>query len=59
MLKPKITAEKIAQLREISGRGMKECKWALNQADWNMDKAIKILHNHTQAIFKKNSNKIP
>ena len=38
-----ITAKMVADLREITGVGMMDCKKALTEAGGDMDKAIKIL----------------
>ena len=51
MLKPEITAEKIQQLREISGFGLMDCRRALEQASGNVDKAIEILRKHGIALY--------
>ena len=38
-----ITAKDVANLRDITGAGMMDCKKALTEADGNVDKAIEIL----------------
>jgi len=50
-MKPKVTAEKISQLREISGCGMMQCRRALERCDANMDKAIEFLRKDGIALF--------
>ena len=35
--------EKIKQLREITGVGFKDCKTAIDETKWNIDKAIDFL----------------
>lgn len=49
----KNTAEKIQQLREISGFGITHCRLAFKQARGNMDKAIAILRGADLAIVRK------
>ena len=39
----KIALEQVKELHEITGELLMECKKALNQAEGNMDEAIKIL----------------
>ena len=38
-----ITAKEVAELREMTGCGMMDCKRALVEADGNRDEAVKIL----------------
>ena len=38
-----ITAKMVADLRDITGAGMMDCKKALVEADGNQDKAVEIL----------------
>ncbi len=37
------TVEVIKKLRDLTGLGVIECKKALEQADFNFDKAVEIL----------------
>ena len=39
-----ITAKMVADLRQMTGLGMMECKKALTEANGNVDEAIKILN---------------
>jgi elongation factor Ts len=51
MSSSKITAEKVQQLRAISGFGLMDCRAALKRADGNVDKAIEILRKLNIAVF--------
>ena len=46
-----VTAEKVQQLREISGFGLMDCRAALKRANGNVDKAIEILSRLNVAVF--------
>lgn len=52
-----ITAQAVAALREQTGAGMMDCKRALQQAEGNVDGAIKILREKGQASAEKRSGR--
>jgi len=49
----KITAQMVKQLRDMTGAGMMDCKKALQEADGDFDKAIKILRERGLAKAAK------
>ena len=53
-----ITAKMVADLREITGVGMMDCKKALTEAGGDMDKAIKILSEQGKAKVAKKAGRI-
>lgn len=53
-----ITAQMVAQLREMTGVGMMDCKKALTEANGDMDKAVKILSEQGKAKVAKKAGRI-
>lgn len=53
-----ISAKMVAELRQMTGVGMMECKKALLQAEGNMDKAVKILSELGLAKVAKKAGRI-
>lgn len=53
-----ITAKDVAQLREMTGCGMMDCKRALVEADGNTDEAVKILREKGLAKAAKKAGRI-
>jgi len=53
-----ITAKMVAELREMTGAGMMDCKKALVEADGNMDKAVEILRESGIAKAAKKQSRI-
>ena len=53
----KITAQMVKQLREMTGAGMMDCKKALQEADGDFDKAIKILREKGLAKAAKKAGR--
>lgn len=53
-----ITAKDVANLRDITGAGMMDCKKALTEADGNVDKAIEILREKGIAKAAKKQSRI-
>lgn len=53
-----ITAKMVAELREITGVGMMDCKKALTEASGDMDKAVKILSEQGKAKVAKKAGRI-
>jgi elongation factor Ts len=53
-----ITAKMVADLRQMTGVGMMECKKALTQSNGDMDKAIKYLSEQGQVKVAKRAGKI-
>ncbi len=53
-----ITAKDVANLREMTGAGMMDCKKALTEADGNVDKAIEILRERGVAKAAKKAGRI-
>ncbi len=53
-----ITAKDVAELREMTGCGMMDCKRALVEADGNRDEAVKILREKGLAKAAKKAGRI-
>ena len=53
-----ITAKMVAELRQMTGVGMMECKKALTEAKGDMDKAVKILSEQGKAKVAKKAGRI-
>ena len=59
-----ITASDVANLRDMTGAGMMDCKKALVEAEGNMDKAVEILrekgrgNDRTLILWHGNCNNI-
>jgi elongation factor Ts len=53
-----ITLDRIKELRERSGAGVMDCKRALESADGDIDKAIKILEEQGVASAAKKANRV-
>lgn len=53
-----ITARDVANLRDMTGAGMMDCKKALVEADGNMDKAVEILREKGVAKAAKKQSRI-
>lgn len=53
-----ITAAMVKELREVTSAGMLECKKALEEANGNMDEAIKILRERGLAKAAKKAGRI-
>lgn len=53
-----ITAKEVAELREMTGCGMMDCKRALVEADGNRDEAVKILREKGLAKAAKKAGRI-
>ena len=53
-----ITAKMVAELREMTGAGMMDCKKALVEANGNMDKAVEILRESGIAKAAKKQSRI-
>ena len=53
-----ITAKMVAELREMTGAGMMDCKKALVEANGNMDKAVEILRESGAAKAAKKQSRI-
>ncbi|MGN0700884.1 MAG: translation elongation factor Ts [Oscillospiraceae bacterium] len=53
-----ITAKEVAELREMTGCGMMDCKRALVQAEGNKDEAVKILREMGLAKSAKKAGRI-
>ena len=53
-----ITAKMVADLRQMTGVGMMECKKALTEANGDMDKAVKILSEQGKAKVAKKAGRI-
>ena len=51
------SAKIVKQLREISGAGMMDCKKALVESDYNLDKAMDILRKNGIAKAKKKAGR--
>ncbi len=52
-----ITAQMVKQLREMTGAGMMDCKKALQEADGDFDKAVKILRERGLAKAAKKAGR--
>ena len=52
-----ITAAQVKELRERTWIGMMECKKALTQTDWDMDKAIEELRKKGLAKAAKKADR--
>ena len=53
-----ITAKMVADLRQMTGVGMMECKKALTEANGNVDEAIKILNKNSAKKVEKKAGRI-
>lgn len=53
-----ITAKAVAELREVTGVGMMDCKKALTEANGDMNQAIKILSEQGKAKVAKKAGRI-
>ena len=53
-----ISAKTVAELREMTGVGMMDCKKALTEANGDMDKAVKILSEQGKAKVAKKAGRI-
>lgn len=53
-----ITAKEVAELRDMTGCGLMDCKKALIEADGNRDEAVKILREKGQAKAVKKAGRI-
>lgn len=53
-----ITAKMVADLRQMTGVGMMDCKKALTEANGDMDKAVKILSEQGKAKVAKKASRI-
>ena len=53
-----ITAKEVAELREMTGCGMMDCKRALVEADGNRDEAVKLLREKGLAKAAKKAGRI-
>ena len=51
------SAKTVKQLREISGAGMMDCKKALVESDYNLDKAMDVLRKNGIAKAKKKAGR--
>ena len=51
-----ISMDTIKELRERTGIGIMECKKALQEADGDMDKAIRLLKEKGTAVAAKKAN---
>ena len=52
-----VTAEDVKQLRELSGAGVMDCKRALDEADGDVEKAVKILKEKGVASAEKKAGR--
>ena len=52
-----VTMADITKLRKMTGAGMMDCKNALNDAEGDFDKAIKIIREKGQAVAAKRSDR--
>jgi elongation factor Ts len=57
MIMTKIDKNMLAQLRELTGCGMMDCKAALEQSGGNLDEAVDILRKKGAALATKRSTK--
>jgi elongation factor Ts len=53
-----ITAQMVKELRERTGAGMMDCKWALGEAGGNMEKAIDLLRKKGLAAAAKKAGRV-
>ena len=53
-----ITAKMVAELRDMTGAGMMDCKKALVETDGNMDKAVEVLRERGVAKAAKKQGRI-
>ena len=51
------SAQTVKQLRDISGAGMMDCKKALEEANFDIDKAMDILRKNGIAKAKKKAGR--
>ena len=52
-----VTMADITKLRKLTGAGMMDCKNALNDAEGDFDKAVKIIREKGQAVAAKRSDR--
>ncbi|MBS3902968.1 MAG: translation elongation factor Ts [Anaplasmataceae bacterium] len=52
-----ITAKDIQQLRDLTGAGVMECKKALEEAEGNIEEAVKIVHERGMVKVSKRSDR--
>ena len=50
---PHFTESEIKKLREVTGRGMMDCKKALIESDGDFDEAIKILEKTPKILIHR------
>ncbi len=53
-----ITAQMVKELRERTGAGMMDCKWALGEAQGDMEKAIDLLRKKGLAAAAKKAGRV-
>jgi elongation factor Ts len=53
-----ITAQMVKELRERTGAGMMDCKWALGEAGGDMEKAIDLLRKKGLAAAAKKAGRV-
>jgi len=53
----KISASQVKELREITGAGMMDCKKALEEAEGDLEKAIRILREKGWAQLAKRAER--
>jgi elongation factor Ts len=53
-----ITAQMVKELRERTGAGMMDCKWALGEAQGDMEKAIDLLRKKGLASAAKKAGRV-
>src|SRR5687767_15782147 len=53
-----ITAQMVKELRERTGAGMMDCKWALGEAGGDMEKAIDFLRKKGLASAAKKAGRV-
>jgi elongation factor Ts len=53
-----VTVEAIKALRSQTGAGIMDCKWALEQANGDLDEALAILHEKGAATVAKKSSRV-
>jgi len=53
-----ITAQMVKELRERTGAGMMDCKWALGEAQGDMEKAIDLLRTKGLAAAAKKAGRV-
>ena len=53
----KVSTEQIKQLREMTGAGIVDCKKALEEAGWDINKAVEILRRKGIAKAEKKASR--